>query len=103
VNIICVNENTLGHASYLLPFVDELSGRPDLGIDPIRIDATPLPEEWAKKAHWSIRGLRCWGLDMGAWRWRRVVSEYVRAQVNEICRNTPIHGIVVNTQSVGLS
>ena len=102
MNIIFVNENTLGHASYLLPFVDELSRRPDLSIHPIRIDATPLPEEWAKRANWSIRGLRRWGLDMGAWRWRRVVSEYVRTQVDEICRNTPIDGIVVNTQSVGL-
>ena len=102
MNVAFVNENTLGHASYLLPFVRELKKRPELGITPHVIDATPLPAPLAARAHFSIRGLRRWGLDFQRTRWRVVVSRYVRDQVEILKSKGMLDAVVVNTQSVAL-
>src|ERR1700730_7589617 len=102
MDVAFVNENTLGHASYLLPFVNELRRRPELNVVPHVIDATPLPPALLGKANFSVRGLRKWGLDFNNHRWRMTVSEYVRGQIDRLRARTQIEAVVANTQSVAL-
>lgn len=97
-----VNENTMGHASYLLPFVNVLRQHPELGITPHVIDATPLPAPFHYRADFSVRGLRKWGLDFHNARWRRTVSRFVREQLDGLRGQRSIDAVVVNTQSVAL-
>src|SRR5258708_3190008 len=100
--IAFANENTLGHSSYLLPFVRELESRPDLGISPVVVQATPLPPDLKRFGEGSIRLLRRWGLDFGATRWRMAASRHVLRQLSALHRRTPLDAVIVNTQSVGL-
>ena len=102
MNVAFVNENTLGHASYLLPFVDELRKHPELGIVPHVIDAMPLPPSFSRWANFSVRGLRKWGLDFGNVRWRMGISRFVRTEVERLRARHAVDAIVVNTQSAGL-
>ncbi len=102
VNVAFINENTLGHASYLVPFTQALRARPELGVEPLLIDATPLPPALEKRANFSVRGLRKWGLDFHNARWRLTVSRHVRDQLAVLRAQQPIAAIVVNTQSVAL-
>jgi glycosyltransferase involved in cell wall biosynthesis len=102
MNVLFINENTLGHTSYLRPFTEELERRPELNIRARWLDATPLPPELEHKANRSVRGLRHWGLDFGHVRWRRAVSGFVRGQVLERLRSETLDAIVVNTQSIAL-
>ncbi len=102
MNVAFINENTLGHASYLLPFVQVLQARPELGVEPQLIDATPLPTALARRANFSVRGLRKWGLDFHNARWRLTVSRHVRDQLVSLRARQPLDAVVVNTQSVAL-
>ncbi len=102
LTVAFLNENALGHRSYLPRFVDELQRRPELGIDPVRIDVTPLPPAWAKRANFSVRGLRRFGLDFHLARWRRVTSAWALRQVQELRGTRRVDALVVNTQSVAL-
>lgn len=103
MEVAFINENTLGHASYLLPFVQGFRDRPGLGIQPHWIDATPLPARLERRANWSIRGLRRWGLDFQNARWRLTVSRHAREQLDRLRSRQPIDAVVVNTQSVALA
>lgn len=102
MHVAFVNENALGHGSYLLPFVRALEADPGLGVVPHRIDATPLPPRLARWGDASVKGLRRWGLDFHAARWRRAASLHARRQLDALRRRRRIHAVVVNTQSVGL-
>ena len=102
MNVAFINENTLGHASYLVPFTQALQARPELGVEPLLIDATPLPPALEKRANFSVRGLRKWGLDFHNARWRLTVSRHVREQLASLRNRQPIAAVVVNTQSVAL-
>ena len=102
MKVAFINENTLGHASYLLPLVQALGTRPELGILPHLINATPLPARLQRWANFSIRGLRRWGLDFHNARWRLTVSRHVRNEVQALRSRVTIESIVVNTQSVAL-
>ncbi len=102
MNVAFINENTLGHASYLVPFVQALRERPELGVEPHLIDATPLPKALALRANFSVRGLRKWGLDFHNARWRITVSRHVSNQVAALRARQSIDAVVVNTQSVAL-
>lgn len=97
-----VNENVLGHGSYLLPYVRALETDAGYGIVPHRIDAIPLPPALGRWANGTVKGLRRWGLDFHAARWRRGVSYHVRRQLDDLRRRERIDAVVVNTQSVGL-
>ncbi len=97
-----LNENTLGHGSYLPRFIQELEGRPDLGIRPIRRDVTPMPPPLQRKADHTVRGLRRFGLDFHVARWRRIVSRHAASIVEELRGRERLHAVVLNTQSVGL-
>jgi len=99
--VIFVNENTLGHASYILPFVRELQKRPELGIEPRVIDAMPLPRNLARWAV-SIRGLRKLDLDLSNSRWRLLASKHVRNLLEPLLASNVVDSVVVNTQSVAL-
>ena len=103
MNVVFVNENTLGHSSYLLPFVKQLREHPELGVTPHLIHATPLPDHLAKRANFSIRGLRKWGLDFHNARWRMTVSRFVRDQLQPMTASGDVDAVVVNTQSVALA
>jgi hypothetical protein len=98
-----INENTLGHASYLVPLVRTFQQRPELGIQPHLIAATPLPEGAARWANLSIRGLRKWGLDFHNARWRRTVSAHVRRELERLRAREKIDAVLINTQSVALA
>ncbi|HEV2150713.1 MAG TPA: glycosyltransferase family 4 protein, partial [Longimicrobiaceae bacterium] len=102
MHVAFVNENALGHGSYLLPFVRALEEGPELGIVPHRIDATPLPPSLARWGDASVKGLRRWGLDFHPARWRRAASLHARRQLDALRRRQRIDAVVVNTQSVGL-
>lgn len=101
MNVAFVNENTLGHTSYLPRFVDSLNLHPEWGCCAIQLDATPLPPE-LRGAERGIRGLSRFGLDWQITRWRRAVSENAASRLRELVRREPVDAIVVNTQSVGL-
>jgi hypothetical protein len=102
LHVAFVNENTLGHASYLHPFIRELEKRPGLGIRASRIDAVPLPPGWRSLGERTIPLLRRYGLDLHVTRWRLVTSRYVRGRLDALREADPVDAVVVNTQSVGL-
>lgn len=102
MHVAFINENTLGHASYLLPFVRWFAAHPEAGIEPHVIDAMPLPPELARRADFSIPLLRRYGLDFQNARWRFAVSQNVRQQLASLRARQPIDAVVVNTQSVAL-
>ncbi len=97
-----INENELGHGSYLPRFVEYFEKHPELGVAPLLLNATPLPEELKRKANSSIRGLRRIGLDTHVSRWRQIVSAHVGSMIPEITERHGARTVVVNTQSVGL-
>ncbi len=103
IHVAFVNENTLGHTSYLPRFVRELERCPELGVIPHLLDVTPLPARLQRRADWTLRGVRKAGLDFQIARWRRIVSTHARNLLDEARRQHPIAGVVVNTQSVGLN
>lgn len=102
MHVAFINENTLGHASYLLPFVNGLACNGELGVVPHLINATPLPERLRARADFTVPGLRRWGLDFHNVRWRLTVSRHVREQLLALRGRQPIDAVVVNTQSVAL-
>lgn len=102
MHVAFINENTLGHASYLLPFADTLTRCPELGVAPHVIHATPLPPELRTRADFTVPGLRRWGLDFHNARWRLTVSHHVRRQLDDLGARQPVDAVVVNTQSVAL-
>ncbi len=102
MNVAFLNENTLGHTSYLPRFVEEFGKHPELGVVPYGIDVTPLPAPYARWGESSIRGLRKWGLDFHNARWRMAASRFAREQLLKLMDRCPIDAAVVNTQSVGL-
>jgi glycosyltransferase involved in cell wall biosynthesis len=102
LTVAFLNENTLGHGSYLPRYTDEFERRPELGIRPIRVDAVPLPPRLQRRADRTIRGLRRFGLDYHVARWRRIVSRHVRGQLLTLRSRNRIDAVVINTQSIGL-
>ena len=102
MKVLFIHENTLGHGSYLPVFVDYFAHHPELGIEGEMLNATPLPDHLARKAEWTVRGLRRFGLDLHFARWRDVVSLHVRNLVNALDLEK-FDAIVVNTQSVALN
>jgi glycosyltransferase involved in cell wall biosynthesis len=102
MHVAFVNENTLGHASYLGPLVRGFRERPEHGIVPHVIDAAPLVEPWKKWGEFSIRGLRRFGLDFHCSRWRFSASRQVRNRLDELRKTQSLDAVIVNTQSVGL-
>ncbi len=101
MNVAFVNENTLGHGSYLPRFVDAFNLHPEWGCRAIRLDATPLPPS-LRGAERGIRGLSRFGLDWQITRWRKAASVNAAAQVRDLMGRDRIDAIIVNTQSVGL-
>jgi hypothetical protein len=97
-----LNENTLGHTSYLPRFAAELRRRPELGIEPRLLDALPLPHDLARMGDTSIRGLRKFGLDFHSTRWRIATSRHLRRQLDALRQRETVDAVVLNTQSMGL-
>jgi glycosyltransferase involved in cell wall biosynthesis len=99
LRVAFVNENTLGHRSYLKPLA--------LGINSICetdwFDAIPLPLDLNWFGNVSVPGIRRWGLDAGATRWRIAASCNALRQVKAENAKAPYSAIIVNTQSVALS
>lgn len=102
MHVAFLNENTLGHASYLMPFVRWFEAHPEAGIQPHVIHATPLPPGMKWRAEVSVRGLRKAGLDFHNARWRLTVSQHVRNELDALRAKQPLDVVVVNTQSVAL-
>ncbi len=102
MNVAFINENTLGHASYLVPYVRWFEKNKHAGITPHLLNATPLPPAIRRDADFTVPGLRRFGLDFHNARWRLTVSQHVRSLVDDLCRRESIEAIVINTQSVAL-
>lgn len=102
MNVAFLNENTLGHTSYLPRFAEELARRPELGVVPRVLDALPLPAHLRRLGDTSIRGLRKFGLDFHGTRWRLATSRHLREQLDRLRQQEPVNAVVVNTQSMGL-
>jgi glycosyltransferase involved in cell wall biosynthesis len=103
VNVAFLNENTLGHTSYLPRFAEALRARPELGIVPHVIDVLPLPPHLRRLGDTSIRGLRKVGLDFQGTRWRIAISRHAREQLEVLRHQIDVDAVVVNTQSAGLA
>lgn len=102
MEVAFLNENTLGHTSYLPRFAAELARRPELGVKAHVLDALPLPPDLRRLGDTSVRGLRKFGLDLHTTRWRVAASRHLRRQLDELRRREDIGAVVVNTQSMGL-
>ena len=102
MNVAFINENTLGHASYLVPYVRWFERYIHAGITPHLLNATPLPPDKQRQADFTVPGLRRYGLDFHNARWRLTVSEHVRSQLDALCKTVRVDAVVVNTQSVAL-
>jgi glycosyltransferase involved in cell wall biosynthesis len=102
MNVAFINENTLGHTSYLPRYAAALEARPELGVTPHLIDVLPLPAHLRRLGDTSIRGLRKFGLDWGGTRWRVAISRHGREQLDRLRQSCRVDAIVVNTQSAGL-
>jgi glycosyltransferase involved in cell wall biosynthesis len=103
MNVAFVNENTMGHSSYLLPFVQRFQEHTELDIIPHLIDAAPLPKGLSSWGEFSVPGLRQLGLDFGCLRWRAATSRHVSHQLDQLRARQNIDAVVVNTQSVALA
>ena len=103
MNVAFLNENTLGHTSYLPRFAEALRARPELGIVPHVIDVLPLPPHLRRLGDTSIRGLRKVGLDFHGTRWRVAISRHAREQLDALRGRVQVEAVVVNTQSAGLA
>lgn len=101
MTVAFINENILGHNSYLPRFIEELDRRPELGIQTRCINVLPLPPEDDSR-HWHIRGLYRLGLDFGIHRWRQALSRHAARQLEALMEQERVDAVVVNTQSVGL-
>lgn len=102
MDVAFLNENTLGHTSYLPRFAAELARRPELGVAAHVLDALPLPPDLRGLGDTSVRGLRKFGLDLHSTRWRIATSRHLRRQLDDLRRRKDIGAVVVNTQSMGL-
>ncbi len=102
MDVAFLNENTLGHTSYLPRFAAELARRPELGVAAHVLDALPLPPDLGRLGDTSVRGLRKFGLDLHSTRWRIAASRHLRRQLDDLRRREDIGAVVVNTQSMGL-
>lgn len=98
-----VNENTLGHRSYLEPLARALEAMPGSNFQVDWHDATPLPPDLAWFGESSVRGLRRCGLDLGATRWRVAASRNALRLVRQGHARQHYDAVVANTQSVALS
>ena len=103
MNVAFLNENTLGHTSYLPRFAEALRARPELGVVPHVIDVLPLPLHLQRLGDTSIRGLRKVGLDFQGTRWRIAISRHAREQLEVLRRRIDVDAVVANTQSAGLA
>ncbi len=103
MNVAFLNENTLGHTSYLPRFAEALRARPELGVNPHMIDVLPLPPHLRRLGDTSIRGLRKVGLDLHGTRWRVAISRHAREQLDALRGKVEVEAVVVNTQSAGLA
>ena len=102
MNVAFINENTLGHTSYLPRYAAALRNRPDLGVTPHLLDVLPLPAHLRRLGDTSVRGLRKFGLDFGGTRWRIAISRHGREQLDRLRQAHRMDAVVVNTQSAGL-
>jgi glycosyltransferase involved in cell wall biosynthesis len=103
MNVAFLNENTLGHTSYLPRYAEELARRAELGVTGHVLDALPLPAHLRRLGDASIRGLRKVGLDFHGTRWRLAASRHLREQLDVLRQREQINALVVNTQSMGLA
>ena len=102
MKVTFLNENALGHNSYIPPFVGEFKRRPELGIEPVQLDVLPLPERLRWWGDTTIPLLRRWGADLWFARWRFAVSRHSTELLSELRRKQPVDAVVANTQSIAL-
>lgn len=94
-----LNENTLGHSSYLPRFAEAIASESNGAWGVNRIDVAPLPEEREAAAQDKIRGAVRLGISTYYRKWREQASSHAL----ELWRkNGSGDALVVNTQSVGL-
>lgn len=103
MHVAFVNENTLGHGSYLRPFAAALAAEPGLGVTTTMVDAVPLLPHLERFGNVTVKGLRRWELDFYSARWRWAASWSARRRLDATLRDGGVDAVLVNTQSVGLA
>jgi glycosyltransferase involved in cell wall biosynthesis len=102
--IIFLNENTLGHSSYLPLFAAEFARHPEWGIAIEQIDVAPLPPAVEQSASDRLPGAMRLGLSAHYRRWREAASQHAAYLLSQSLAAHPnVRTVVVNTQSVGLN
>lgn len=101
--ILFLNENTLGHSSYLPRYAEEFARHPEYGFSVEMLNVAPLPPEIEKQAAEPFRGAVRLGLGTHYRRWRELASAHAASLVHRRLAQSPAPAaIVVNTQSVAL-
>lgn len=101
--VLFLNENTLGHSSYLPRFAEEFARHPEYGWQVDLLNVAPLPPEIESQAAEPFRGAVRLGLGTHYRRWREVASAYAARLVGQHLAQEPApSALVVNTQSVAL-
>ncbi len=101
--IIFLNENTLGHSSYLPLFAAEFARHPEWGIAVDQVDVAPLPPDLERSATDRLPGAVRLGLSTHYRRWRQIASHHAAQLLRQSIDTHPdARTVVVNTQSVAL-
>lgn len=100
IRALFLNENALGHSSYLPVFAKRLQERPEWGVIPDLIDVAPLPDSLEALAAPPFRGAGRLGWNTHYRRWRELASRYAVDLLRERVKDADV--VVVNTQSVAL-
>ena len=82
--ILFINENALGHSSYLPVFAREIEAHPEYGFQVEMVSIAPLPQEYEQQANRDFRGAARLGLSQHYRRWRQAASCYTAKLAKEV-------------------
>lgn len=101
LRLLFLNENALGHSSYLPAFAAAIARDPEVQVT--QLDVAPLPPNLERQAAPPFRGAARLGLSPDYRRWRELASGHAARLTQSALAATPYDALVVNTQSVGLN
>ncbi|MDL5050786.1 glycosyltransferase family 4 protein [Oscillatoria amoena NRMC-F 0135] len=103
MRVLFLNENTLGHASYLPRFASAFAAHPEFGCQIHQLDVCPLPADLEHAAQDPLPLAARFGFSRLYRRWREIASLHAQTLLDQHLTQHPADALVVNTQSVGLT